>query len=158
MTRRKPGAEKHVPMRSCRRPADQLPTVPPTPTPPPRSCLKTSVSSEVGTTTASQVLQQPHGAVGQLQVNVEDAAAQPAWLARHQLQGVAGGPPHQLVRHQQRRAAQYGLLGARQAALEGLGEPPGAGGARVGDGGGCVGRAGLTALQAVVPEVKFWNK
>lgn len=91
---------------------------------------------------------QPPAAFVRLQVNVEDAAAQPARLAARQPQHLPGDAPRQRLRHQDRGAVQRGLLGPRQAALQHGGQVLAA--PVLGNVGGPLG-----IRQAVVPEVQF---
>lgn len=93
---------------------------------------------------------QPLAALVQLQVHVEDAAAQAAGLAGGQPQDLARDPPSQLLRHQNGGAVQRSLLGSRQAVFKHLGQLLTA----AVFGHICV---PLGFGQAVIPEVKFWE-
>lgn len=65
---------------------------------------------------------QPLAALVQLQVDVEDAAAQATGLAGGQPQHLPGYSPGQLLRYQHRGAVQRCLLSSRQAVLKRLGQ------------------------------------
>lgn len=91
---------------------------------------------------------QPLAALVQLEVDVEDAAAQAAGLAGRQPHDFASYPPRQLLRYQHGGAVQRRLLGSGQAALEHLGQL--LAGSVLRD--VCV---PLGLAQAAIPEVQF---